>query len=311
MNYFEDFIGQNRVKRKLSFYIESFKSTSTLPFLSFVGSKGLGKTAFARAASTHLISNGVKRPFIEINSSTIKNLRQFIDQIYIPKIFDQDVSLLFDEAHMLPKTLVNAFLTILNAENSHIRNFIYEDASHEFNFRRQSFMFATTESQALFAPLKDRLTSVNFADYQKDDLEKIIQKNLPKVSFEGESLAQLADASRGNPRGCVKISKEVERYMATYKKRAFSSKDMSRLSFEIDLLPHGLTSIERQILQTLRSIGSCSLTMLAARTGLSKCAIQKDHELYLLKKGFLGIEQHRYITKDGADAIDYINRAGL
>ncbi len=103
MNYFEDFIGQEKVKRKLSFYIESFKSSSIMPFLNFQGAKGLGKTAFARAASAQLISNGVKRPFVEINSSSIKDLSVFIDQIYIPKIQGNQISILFDEAHALPK----------------------------------------------------------------------------------------------------------------------------------------------------------------------------------------------------------------
>ena len=39
-NYFPDLIGQEIVKKKLSFYIDAFNTTSQAPFLLMAGAKG-------------------------------------------------------------------------------------------------------------------------------------------------------------------------------------------------------------------------------------------------------------------------------
>ena len=45
---FETLVGQNLVKKKLQFYKESYDTSKRMPFLFFVGAKGLGKTEFAK-----------------------------------------------------------------------------------------------------------------------------------------------------------------------------------------------------------------------------------------------------------------------
>jgi DNA polymerase III gamma/tau subunit len=86
---FEHLIGQDSVKKKLNFYLQGYQKTNTVPFLNFVGAEGLGKTEFAREFSKNLInSSGVRKPFYEINSSTIKSLGQFFEQIFLPLILE-------------------------------------------------------------------------------------------------------------------------------------------------------------------------------------------------------------------------------
>ena len=53
-NYFTGLIGQESVKKKLSFYLDAFHKTSVCPFLNLVGAKGLGKTEFAKAFAKNL-----------------------------------------------------------------------------------------------------------------------------------------------------------------------------------------------------------------------------------------------------------------
>ena len=52
-------------------------------------------------------------------------------------------------------------------------------------------------------------------------------------------------------------------------------------------------------LQILKHRGSCSLNMLAAKTGLSRTALQRDHEMYLIKKNLIDIDGQRKITEEG------------
>ena len=56
---------------------------------------------------------------------------------------------------------------------------------------------------------------------------------------------------------------------------------------------------EKQILEVLNNCGSCTLTGLSAKLGLSKTAVQRDHELYLLNKNLIEIDGKRQITTEG------------
>jgi Holliday junction resolvasome RuvABC ATP-dependent DNA helicase subunit len=48
--------------------------------------------------------------------------------------------------------------------------------------------------------------------------------------------------------------------------------------------------------------------MLAAKTGLTRTAIQRDYELYLIRKGFISIDNVRYITANGCKALETIKK---
>ena len=174
--YFPDLIGQTAVKKKLSFYIDAFHKTSQAPFLLMAGAKGLGKTEFAKAFAKNLCNqDGDKRAFLEINCSTIKNNEQFFEQIFLPVIADNEVTILFDECHALPQDLTMAFLTIFNTESNSRKSFEWDGMSFTFNFKQQTFIFATTETDKLFPPLKDRFTTVDFEPYSEDELGSIVQ----------------------------------------------------------------------------------------------------------------------------------------
>ena len=201
---FAELFGQNNVKKRLSFYLKAFEKTSLCPFLLLVGAKGLGKTEFARQFGSNLKNaDGRNRPFLELNCSTIRNLEDFFDQIFIPLIMDSEITVLFDEAHELPKDVTNAFLTIFNTERGHTRDFRWRDGEYPFDFKKQTFLFATTEPDKLFPPLKDRLTTVDFEDYSASELAKILESQCEDISFEESVLVKLAETSRGNARDCV------------------------------------------------------------------------------------------------------------
>ncbi len=300
--YFPDLIGQNAVKKKLSFYIDAFHKTSQAPFLLMAGAKGLGKTEFAKAFAKNLHNaDGEKRAFLEINCSTIKNNQQFFEQIFLPVIADNEITVLFDECHALPQDLTMAFLTIFNAESNARKTFIWDEMSFTFNFKQQTFIFATTETDRIFAPLKDRFTTIDFEPYTPEELSKIVEVCLPDITFTDEALSKVATTIRGNARSAVKRSKEIMLYCGKNESDIFTSKDFEKLCDEIGILPYGLTYTEKQILHTLHHRGSATLTGLAAKIGLSKSALQRDHELYLLNKNLIEIDGKRKITCEGLD----------
>lgn len=306
-NYFQGLIGQDSVKKKLSFYINAFEKTSQAPFLLLSGAKGLGKTEFAKAFAHNLCNqDGDKRAFLEINCSTIKNNEQFFEQIFLPLIMDNEITILFDECHALPKDLTMAFLTIFNTEANARKNFEWNGMNFEFNFRNQTFIFATTETDKIFPPLKDRLTNVDFDSYSDSELAKIVQACLPEIQFKDDCIKYVASTIRGNARSAVKRAKEIELYCGAKGQKSFSLSDFKDLSDQIGILPMGLTNTEKQVLEVLKKVGSATLTGLSARLGLSKTCLQRDHELYLLNKNLIEIDGQRKITMQGRQLISSI-----
>jgi len=297
---FDKLVGQDSVKKKLGFYLEAYNSTSIVPFLNFVGAKGLGKTEFAREFGRNILNNeGNKRTFVEINSSTVKGVSQFFEQIYLPYILDKEVTIFFDEAHALPKEVVMVFLSIFNTESGHEKTIIHKETAYVFDFKKHSFLFATTESDKIFAPFKDRLITVDFDNYSQGDLSQIFLNNLVNITFADDALDYISSTFRGNARNCVQRVKDIQFYSKSRNINHFSMVEVKDLCDTLSILPEGCSQIEWRILNILRKEGRQSLQSLSARTGLSRNSIQKDHENYLLSKGYIEIDGQRLITAKG------------
>jgi len=306
-DYFSHLIGQDNVKKKLNFYLKAYQATSVCPFLNLVGAKGLGKTLFAKEFAKNLKNkDGSKRPFLELNCSTIKNNAQFFEQIFIPLIMNNEITILFDEAHALPKDLTMAFLTIFNTEKTNTKEFVYDEQTFEFDFAKQTFIFATTESDKLFPPLKDRLSTVDFEPYNTSNLGEIIKLNCDGINFSDEALQKLSLTVRGNARNAVMRSKEIVLYCESENQNTFEVSDHLKLTDLLGILPHGITCTEKQILEILAERGSCKLQTLSAITGLSPTSLRRDHEVYLLRKNFMQIDGERKITNFGKSLIESI-----
>lgn len=297
---FDNLIGQTEIKKQLSFYSHAYNKTSIVPFILLNGAKGLGKTEFLKAFSRSLTNvDGKPRPMLELNSSTIKNNQMFFEQIFLPIVQGNEVTLFFDECHALPKDLVMSFLSILNTERSPIKDFNWREYTFTFDFTKISMIFATTELDKLFPPLKDRLTILDFKPYAADEIAQIIKGRLEDVEFEDGLLDEIASTTRGNARSAVKRAKEIETYCETNSSNLFLSEEWRDLRDILGIKPLGLTNTEVQLLEILAERGPSTLQTLSAVTGMSRTAIQRDAELYLLQRGLMKIDGNREITAYG------------
>ena len=299
---FEGLVGQDTLKSRLNFYSDAKKATGTLPFLLFNGAKGLGKTEFAKA-----FAKSLGKPMIEINCSTIRNAEQFFEQVFIPAILDKDVTILLDEAHALPKDLEMAFLTIFNIEGAKTKRFEFGESSLLFEFERQTFLFATTELDKLFPPFKDRLTQLDFEPYSGKELGSIIQKKMDWIDFRDNILDEICETVRGNARSAIKRALEVSAYADVNNTSTFGKKEWKSLCDLLGIMPYGINATELQVMRILKERGACTLQMLSAVTGMSRTALQKDAEVFLLKNGFMRIDGKREITGKGAKALERIS----
>jgi Holliday junction resolvasome RuvABC ATP-dependent DNA helicase subunit len=167
-------------------------------------------------------------------------------------------------------------------------------------------MLATTEQDRLFTPLKDRLLSIDFQAYSLAETAEIIKRAFPEIDFKENVLDLVAKTVRGNARSAMQRAKQVEMYCQMKNKKTFDSSDWTALCDKIGINPTGLSNSEIQVLTTLHQRGDCSLSMLSAVTGISRSALQRDVELFLLQRGYMKIEGARKITAEGVKALSAI-----
>jgi len=304
--YFPNIIGQNTVKKALGFYIEGYQKTGTIPHLMFTAPRGCGKTTMATAMAKNLTGgDGTIKPLITLNCSTIKSLKQFFNMIVIPHMVDTDATVLFDECSELPKDVTMALLTITNPNPRNRNEFSYEDYTVDFDYTRLSFMFATTEGQSIFHALMDRMERIDLEEYQLDELGKIVMLGLEGYTVEPETLKEVSTVLRGNARAGQKMAVKIRLLLDAKGKTRFSRGDWKMLQDKLGILPLGLSVQELNLMRYMARKKATRLTELAAITGLSKGAIQKDYEMYLSKMGLMEIEpEGRSLTTKG---LEYLN----
>jgi len=307
VDYFKGLIGQAALKRKLSFYLDAFKETRRMPFLLFIGGKGSGKTHFAKRLSANLLDKkSVKRPLLEINCSIIRNNQMFFETLFLQFLNDKNITVLFDECHNLPKDLAQALLTICNSDPDAIRDFQWQESVYRFDFTRLTFLFATTEQDKIFPPLKDRMEIVDFEAYKQEELKQIVEMHSGDTVYEGGILDDISKCLRGNARSCVKMAENISTYRQKVGNPFFGRANWKELCHALNILPMGLNNSEVMILHELNERGACSLNMLASATGLSRTAIISDVEQHLLRNALIKIDGKRKITERGQKILQRI-----
>jgi len=267
----------------------------------FVAPKGCGKTTMAKATARRLKSINKDKKYFEINCSTLKNVKQFFNQIVIPYMQDREATILFDECSEIPKDVTMALLTILNPNPDHQTSFSFEDYTVDFDFRQLSFMFATTETQSVFHALMDRLERVDLEEYSLSEMGEIVSMNLD-LKIEAKALQDISSVLRGNARAAQKMAQKIESYCEMNDTKVFKDSDWKKLSDILSIFPLGLNTTEILLLNILKDNKDCSLTNLAAKTGISKHAVQRDFEIYLQKHSLMDITTAgRNITAKGLD----------
>ena len=304
---FPDIIGQESAKRVLNFHIGGFKATKVMPHLMFVAPKGCGKTTFAKSVARTLKGIDDAKRYFEINCSTIKNVKQFFNQLVIPLMQDRDATILFDEASEIPKDVSMAMLTILNPNAENMTSFSFEDYTVDFDFSRLSFMFATTETQSVFHALMDRLERVDLEEYSIDEMGQIVALNLD-IDIQQGTLRDIAGVLRGNARAAQKMAQKIVSYCKQNNVKRFDFTHWAELVKILSVHPLGLNVTEIQLLRILKDNKDCSLTNLSAKTGISKQAVQRDFEIYLQKHSLMEITTAgRNITAKGLDYLKLLD----
>lgn len=306
--YFPEVVGQEDVKRKLSFYIDGYQKTSMIPHFLFIAEKGCGKTMFASNVAKQLINDKTKRPkkAKEINCATLKSVGQFVEQIALPFIQDRECTLVFDEASELPRSLTMSLLTMLNPNVNNRNTFVMPDGNVlDIDFKKHSFMFCTTEPQKIFHALMSRCTRVDFEPYDGDDLMTILENNIKKnlkgdgITFTDETKSEIPGVLRNNPRCAQMMANDIISYCLQHDVKEFCIKHWTKFKEILGIQPLGLNASEVRVLKILKEAPNSRLTDISAKLGMTVSAIQRDIELFLLRNNLIKVENGRCLTEAG------------
>jgi Holliday junction DNA helicase RuvB len=305
---FGKIIGQEKVKKKLNFFLEGQKKSFISPHILFVAPRGSGKTLIAQTYASQLVNpDGKKRRLITINCSSLVRLKQFVNDICVPHIVNKDITILFDEASEIPRDITMALLTILNPNRENKNSFSFNDLDIEFDFSRVTFLFATTEAHKIFHALIDRLERVDLQEYSLTDLSDIVRKNT-ELNISENAIEEISKVLRGNARKATQMANHIQLYLKAHGKSEFQVTDWKNFCDQLGINPLGLSPMEIKVLQCLGEKAETTLTNLSAKTHMTRQALQRDTEIYLQKMNLIEVTPTgRKLTSKGRA---YLNEVG-
>ncbi len=285
--YFDDYIGQQKIKDNLKIYIEAAKSRSeALDHVLFYGPPGLGKTTLAGIIANEM---GTK---IKVTSGPAIGKQGEMAAI-LNGLSEGDI-LFVDEIHRLNRQVEEVLYPAMEDYAIDIMIGKGESAkSIRFNLPKFTLVGATTRAGMLSAPLRDRFGVVNHMEYYTvDELKQIIINSAAVlgVDIDEKGAYEMARRSRGTPRLANRLLKRV-RDFAQVKYDGKITYDVA--SFALDLLEvdkYGLDLNDRNILLTIIDKfagGPVGLDTLAAAIGEDAGTIEDVYEPYLVKNGFI------------------------
>lgn len=282
-----EYIGQEKLKRNLSVFIEAAKlRNEPIDHILLYGSPGLGKTTMAGIVANELgvqfkVTSG---PAIERAgdlAALLTNLQEG-DVLFIDEIHRLNRSV---EEVMYP-ALEDYALDIMIGKGPSAR-------SLRIDLPHFTLIGATTRAGQLSAPLRDRFGVIARLEfYRNEELCDIIKRasSILGVAIDEAGAMAIASRSRGTPRIANRLLKRVRDVAQV---RGDGHIDAQLAGQALDMLEvdrYGLDDIDRRLLSTLIQSfagGPAGLDTIAAMIGEEAVTVEDVYEPFLMQQGFL------------------------
>ena len=284
---FNEYIGQEEVKRNLRVFIEAAKARSdALDHVLFHGSPGLGKTSLA-----HVIANELG---VGINSTSGPVIERAGDLAAILTSLQPRDVLFIDEVHRLNRVVEEILYPAM--EDYQLDIIIGQGPSArtmKIPLPPFTLIGATTRTGLLTPPLRERFGVVQRVDYYRsEELQTIVTRSarILEIPITQDGAYEIARRSRGTPRVANRILRRV-RDFAQVEAEGIITRDvaMSALNM-LDVDAQGLDKMDRHIMLTIINKfngGPLGLDTLSAAVCEEKDTIEDVYEPFLIQRGYI------------------------
>ncbi|MGM0508180.1 MAG: Holliday junction branch migration DNA helicase RuvB [Fusobacteriota bacterium] len=284
---FKDYIGQEKLKRKLNIYIQAAKEREdALDHTLLYGAPGLGKTTLAGVIANEMEVN------FKITSGPV--LEKAGDLAAMLTSLEKNDVLFIDEIHRLNTSVEEILYPAM--EDRELDIIIGKGPSaRSIRVALPPFTLigATTRAGLLSSPLRDRFGVVHRMNYYNDqELTNIIIRGarILEVEIKKEGAQELSSRSRGTPRIANRFLKRVRDY-AQIRGNGVITKNISKEALkllEVDNM--GLDNLDREILKGIiknYNGGPVGIETLSLLLGEDRRTIEEVYEPFLVKIGFI------------------------
>jgi Holliday junction DNA helicase RuvB len=282
---FEEFPGQNQVKRNLGVYIQAARGRGeALDHILLSGPPGLGKTTLA-----HIVAREIGVGFKATSGPALEKARDLAG--VLTSLNERDV-LFIDEIHRLG-IVVEEYLYA--AMEDFVLDIVIDQGpaarSIRLNLKPFTLIGSTTREGLLSAPFRARFGVREKLDlYPWEDLLTIVHRSagILDATIADDAAELIARRSRGTPRIANRFLRRVRDLAEVGAKtitRAVAEEGLAMLGVDA----HGLQAMDRRVLGAIcrHGGGPVGLKTIAVMVGEAEDTIEEVYEPYLIQQGFL------------------------
>lgn len=283
----EEYIGQENIKRNLRVIIDAAKKRSeAMDHVLFAGPAGLGKTTLAHLTAREFGG--------QLKLTSGPALEKAGDVAALLTNLEPGDVLFIDEVHRINRTIEEVLYPAMESRKLHLMVGKGPSArSLVIDLPPFTLLGATTRENLLSHPLRTRFGAIFRLDYYTpEDIAQILERNakILGVSINPDAISLLARAARATPRVANRLLKRARDYADVLSKTSIDLESASKTLELLEIDEMGLEPQDRKLLTHIIEKfkgGPVGLNTIAAALNEDKGVIEDIYEPYLMRIGFL------------------------